>query len=177
MRSYDVNLRPQARHSLRRRTVRPFWVSRESTTRSSVLPQNGHFIVRRVAFCRASRARFSARSRCFQSQISRQKSDVAPPGTAPLRLRRADRDRLPPHEIPARPDDRRLPLAASRTLFGPDRIVAASDSAVTVLWADWVSAESVRGTFDVPAGLREGLMGERLASSGTFPLKMVRSWA
>src|SRR5256886_6336555 len=44
MRSYEVNRLSQRRHSRRRRMASPSRDSRESTTLSSMKPQNGHFI-------------------------------------------------------------------------------------------------------------------------------------
>src|SRR5437588_11070009 len=44
MRSYEVKRRSHFRHSRRRRIASPSLDSRESTTLSSIKPQNGHFI-------------------------------------------------------------------------------------------------------------------------------------
>src|SRR3954470_1412489 len=48
--SYEVNRRPQLRHSRRRRMVAPSRLSRESTTRSWLSEQKGHLIAPVLSF-------------------------------------------------------------------------------------------------------------------------------
>src|SRR5207253_10088263 len=63
MRSYDVKRRSHFKHSRLRRMASPSHDSLESTTLSSIKPQNGHFI--RLLLTRASKVHL-IRRRCLE---------------------------------------------------------------------------------------------------------------